>query len=71
MSDDPVNNPSHYVDGRSHQPLDVIEDWDLPYHLGQVLKYISRYQRKPNDCDDIQDLQKAEFYLLRFILLNK
>jgi len=72
MSNDIVNSPDHYVEGRDHEPLSVIEDWNLPYHLGQVIKYISRYERKMDeDTDPITDLKKAQYYLNRFIKNNE
>lgn len=59
---DVINHPSHYVDGRKYEPIDVIHDWDLDFCLGNVLKYISRAGRKPGN-EPIQDLMKARFYL--------
>ena len=61
---DNVNHPAHYIDGREHEPIDVIEDWGLGYNLGQVIKYVSRAGRKG---DAMEDLRKAEFYLQRQI----
>ena len=61
--DDAVNAPAHYVSGRFIEPLDVIEDWELGYHLGNALKYISRAGRKGNAA---QDIRKAIFYLSRY-----
>jgi hypothetical protein len=58
----PVNNPSHYTEGRSYEPIDVIEDWDLGFHLGNALKYISRAGRK-DPASYRQDLSKAVWYL--------
>ena len=63
ISDD-VNHPNHYAEGREYEPIDVIEDWELGFNLGNVVKYISRAGRKD---DSIQDLKKAEFYLKREI----
>ena len=40
--DDPVNHPSHYTDG-SIEVIDFIEDKNLPFHLGNAVKYINRY----------------------------
>ena len=60
---DIVQNPEHYTKGRDHHPLDVIEDWALDYHLGNCLKYISRFGRKKDS--NISDLSKAMFYLQR------
>ncbi|WP_211233345.1 DUF3310 domain-containing protein [Brevibacterium album] len=61
---DMVTNPPHYTDGRSIEPISVIEDWGLGYHTGNALKYISRAGRK---SDEIQDLEKAVWYLNRRI----
>ena len=61
--DDAVNSPAHYCEGRFIEPLDVIEDWELGYHLGNALKYISRAGRKGNAA---QDIRKAIFYLSRY-----
>lgn len=63
---DLVSRPSHYIDGRKIEPIAVIEDWKLPYHLGNVLKYISRAGRKGKDTEYV-DLMKAAFYLNRYI----
>ena len=57
---DPVNRPSHYCDGRMYEPIDVINDWDLGFDLGNAVKYISRAGRK-NDA--VEDLKKAVFYI--------
>ena len=61
---DVVNHPSHYAEGRKYEPIDVIEDWDLGFHLGNTVKYIARAGRKDNI---IQDLEKARWYLDRKI----
>ena len=55
-----VNHPSHYADGRKYEPIDVIEDWNLGFSLGNAVKYISRAGRKDNA---IEDLEKAIFYI--------
>jgi hypothetical protein len=57
---DPVNNPSHYCEGRMYEPIDVINDWHLGFDLGNAVKYISRAGRK-NDA--VEDLKKAIFYI--------
>ena len=57
---DPINSPSHYAEGRQYEPIDVIADWELNYHLGNTLKYISRAGRKQNH---LEDLKKAQYYL--------
>lgn len=57
-----INHPPHYTDGRKYEPIDVIEDWRLNYHLGNAVKYISRAGRK--DSYE-QDIKKAIWYLQR------
>jgi hypothetical protein len=44
---------------------DVIEDWDLNFNLGNVIKYIARAEHK--DCKK-KDLYKAYSYLEREIV---
>ena len=60
---DPVNHPSHYCDG-GIETIDFIEAKNLPYHLGNAVKYISRAGKKD---DMLQDLRKAKWYLDRYI----
>lgn len=57
---DPVNHPKHYTFGK-YEVLPVLLDWfsDDPL-LWQVGKYIARAKRKGSE---LQDLEKAEFYL--------
>lgn len=59
-SEDNVNHPSHYAEGRKYEPIDVIEDWGLDFSLGNAVKYISRAGRK---SDELEDLKKARWYL--------
>ena len=60
---DMVSHPPHYTFGR-FEVIDVIEDWGLGYHLGNVVKYVARSGRKDNA---VQDLKKAKWYLERAI----
>ena len=62
---DPVNHPSHYTFGK-FEVLDVIEDWKLNFHRGQVIKYIARAGKK-DSSPEVDDLKKARFYLDREI----
>lgn len=64
MTFDPVNRPSHYTAGRKFETIEVIEDWELGFCLGNAVKYISRAGRKTNS---IEDLKKAVWYLQRQI----
>ena len=58
-----VNSPKHYTD-TSIQPIDVIEEWELGFHLGNTVKYIARHKKKGSE---LKDLKKAQFYLNRYI----
>ena len=60
-----VNHPSHYTDG-GIETIDFIEAKKLPYHLGNAVKYISRAGKKDAE-KTIQDLQKAVWYINRYI----
>lgn len=65
-----VNHPKHYNTGK-FEVIDVIEDWQVDFHIGNVIKYVSRAGRKTDDTE-IQDLKKALWYLQRKIdLLEK
>lgn len=56
-----VDHPSHYNAGK-FEAIDVIEDWDLNFNMGNALKYISRAEHKGNKQ---QDIEKAIWYLKR------
>lgn len=60
---DAVNHPSHYTRGKI-EVIDFIEDQQLSYHLGNVIKYIARAGYKG---DKLEDLKKARWYLDRYI----
>lgn len=60
-----IDHPPHYNKGQ-HEPIDVIEDWGLVFHLGNVIKYIARHQHKGSP---LEDLRKARWYLDRYIAL--
>lgn len=62
---DAVNHPAHYTDGKI-EVIDFIEDKKLGYHLGNVVKYVCRAGKKDPE-KEIEDLQKAEWYLHRKI----
>lgn len=66
ISNDMVNHPKHYTSHpKGIECLDVIEDNPF-YNLGNAMKYIWRvsFGSKGND---IEDLEKAEFYIRREI----
>jgi hypothetical protein len=62
---DAVNHPSHYTDG-GIETIDFIEAKKMPYHLGNAIKYISRAGKK-DQSKTIEDLQKAVWYIERYI----
>lgn len=61
--EDVINHPSHYTRGKI-EVIDFIEDQQLPYHLGNVIKYVARAGYKG---DKLEDLKKARWYLDRYI----
>jgi hypothetical protein len=62
-----VNNPEHYGGKQNtYEVIKVIEAWDLNFHLGNVVKYISRAGKK-DKTKLKEDLEKAKWYLDRFI----
>lgn len=65
--DDKINHPKHYCEGRKYEPIDVIEDLGLGMHAGNAVKYISRAGRKG---DAIEDLEKARWYVDRYVQKN-
>ena len=71
MSNDLINRPPHYIEGREIEPIQVIEDWKLEYHLGQAIKYISRAGRKKGNNSLSHDLNKAIWYLERRIRIEE
>jgi hypothetical protein len=60
---DRVNSPPHYTTG-GIETIDFIEAKDLNYRLGNVIKYVSRAEKKANP---LEDLKKAKWYLEREI----
>ena len=60
---DPIDHPQHYTFSQI-EPIDVIESWQLNFHLGNVLKYLARSEHKGRK---LEDLKKARWYLDREI----
>lgn len=62
---DSINHPAHYggVDD-PYEAIKVIEAWQLGFHLGNTVKYISRAGKKDSI---LTDLKKAHWYLEREI----
>jgi hypothetical protein len=61
--EDEVNHPDHYKVG-GIETIDFIEAKGLNYHLGNVIKYITRADHKGSR---LKDLKKAQWYLNRAI----
>jgi len=61
---DNVNHPPHYKTG-GIETIDFIEAKELGYHLGNVIKYVTRAKHKGNE---LEDLKKAQWYLERAIM---
>jgi hypothetical protein len=58
-----IDHPSHYNKGKI-EIIDAIEDWNLGFHEGNIIKYIARHNHKGKP---IEDLRKAKWYLERLI----
>lgn len=58
-----VNHPDHYQ-GNKFEVIDIIEDYELNFTLGSVIKYVLRAGKKD---DKTTDLEKAIWYLEREI----
>lgn len=65
-SSDPVNHPTHYAEGwsRGAEVIDITEN--LNFNRGNAVKYIARAGRK-SALLEVEDLQKAQWYLSREI----
>lgn len=64
-TEDVVNRPSHYTDGKI-EVIDYIEDKKLGFCLGNAIKYISRAGKK-DPSKEVEDLNKAIWYVKRRI----
>ena len=72
-NNDPVNHPAHYTADDGIECIDAIEATLTPeefrgYLRGQVIKYVWRCNYKGKR---LEDLEKAEWYLKRYIELLK
>ena len=63
---DQVNHPSYYGGDSTYEAVNVIEAWNLGWHLGSAVKYIARAGKKPNN-PELQDLKKARWCIDRRI----
>ena len=65
MNVDSVNHPSHYTSGKI-EVIDFIDDQQLSYEKGNVIKYVCRAGKK-DPAKEIEDLKKAAWYIQREI----
>ena len=66
-----VNHPSHYGGKDNvYECIKVIDAWELSFCLGTAIRYICRAGQKP-DNSDIQDLEKAIWYLQHEVEIRK
>ena len=63
-----VDHPKHYQSKHGVEVIDIIEEFGLGFHLGNVIKYVLRAGHKSNE---LEDLEKAKWYLERVIDLKK
>jgi hypothetical protein len=59
-----VNHPDHYQGSGGMEVIDIIENYDLGFSLGNAIKYILRSNKKGSAN---QDLKKAIWYINREI----
>jgi hypothetical protein len=59
-----VNHPDHYQGSGGMEVIDIIENYDLGFSLGNAIKYILRSNKKGSAK---QDLKKAIWYINREI----
>ena len=70
IKEDMINHPKHYL-GKI-EVIDYIDDKLSPqqfegYLLGNVIKYLSRYQKK----NGLEDLKKGQWYLNKLITVKE
>ena len=58
-----VKHPKHYNTGKI-EVIDAIEEWNMSFCGGNVIKYVARHKHKGRP---IEDLKKAKWYLERLI----
>jgi|TARA_R110000824_G_scaffold381839_1_gene574843 hypothetical protein len=56
----------HYENGKDYDVIDIINDYQLNFSRGNILKYVIRAGKKR---DELNDLLKAKDYLEREIQL--
>ena len=59
LPEETPTKPAHY-NSTFISPLQVIDDWELGFRLGNAIKYIARHRKKGNP---VGDFEKAVAYL--------
>ncbi len=54
----------HYENGKGYDVIDFVKDYNLNFNRGNIIKYISRADKKNHE---LMDLLKAKDYLEREI----
>ena len=72
---DLINHPQHYTRGRI-EVIDFIEDKELNFNLGNVVKYVVRSGHKKSsgksmEAKALEDLKKARWYIDREIMIRE
>ena len=62
---DTINHPAHYTTGNI-EVIDFIEDKNLSYCRGNIIKYVVRAGIK-DPATEVEDLKKARWYIDREI----
>lgn len=65
MDESQETRPQHYQLG-GVEVITAIEAWGLGFHRGNIIKYVARAGKK-NPATELQDLEKALWYLEREI----
>ena len=54
----------HYDNGKEYDVIDFIQDYELNFNRGNIIKYVARASRKGAE---LRDLRKAKDYIEREI----
>ncbi len=63
--EDLVSGAHHYTTTGGLEPINIIEAFDLPFHLACAVRYICRFRGKGGALD----LQKAIWYIARYLYM--
>ena len=63
LPDDPVNHPSHYTMYHGLEIIDLTEQ--MNFNKGNAVKYIARAGFKGGPEKEVEDLEKARWYISR------